>query len=523
MLLHQMFVRTAKKQGNKLAIIDETLGRELTYTQTLMGALILAGKFSQYKRSFIGIMLPTSAGCILSIMGSLMAGKIPVMINYSTSAADNAEYAQKKCYFKTIITSRKLLERIRCPLVEGMVFLEDILENVTILDKALALIKANLPTNLLLSRIHKGKENDDALILFTSGSEKDPKAVELTHKNIFSNVIGCNKTYGFKKNDIALSILPYFHVYGQTTMLWIPIYEGLTIITYANPLEFKTIVRIIKERKPTIMGGTPSFYMGYYKQSKPRDFDSLRLVIVGADKSPDWLREGYQKKHNIIMYEGYGTTETSPVISANSPKYYRPGSAGKLFPGVQVKITDVVTGEELPQGKEGKIIVKGDLVMKGYFDDIEETALRIENGWYETGDMGLFDEDGFLWHRGRLKRFAKIGGEMVSLVLVESTIEKLLPAETECCVVEVPHVLKGAKLIVGVTSQINRKEILEKLMNLLPRIAIPKTFIVMNELPKMPSGKIDFRVTTDLLRKQLVQKEDEEEEVNTKEEGEKTV
>ena len=144
------------------------------------------------------------------------------------------------------------------------------------------------------------------------------------------------------------------------------------------------------------------------------------------------------KKHNLILYEGYGCTETSPVISLNIGENNRPGSTGKVFPSVQVKITDIDSGEELPPGKQGKILVKGDLIMKGYFDDLEETSLRIKDGWYDTGDMGMFDEDGYLWHRGRLKRFAKIGGEMVSLVKVESVLADLLPENVDGCLVEVP-------------------------------------------------------------------------------------
>ena len=201
----------------------------------------------------------------------------------------------------------------------------------------------------------------------------------------------------------------------------------MTMVTYANPLDFQTISNIAREEKPTIMVGTPSFFWGYLNKSEPGDFKTLRLMVAGADKCPDALREGYMKKHGVTLLEGYGATETSPVISVNSHEFNRPGSTGKVIPNVQVRIENFETGEECKTREVGKILVKGDSVMKGYYDDPELTAEALVDGWYNTGDMGYFDEDGYLWHAGRFKRFAKIGGEMVSLVKVENTLEKFLP------------------------------------------------------------------------------------------------
>ncbi|RKY78344.1 bifunctional acyl-ACP--phospholipid O-acyltransferase/long-chain-fatty-acid--ACP ligase, partial [candidate division KSB1 bacterium] len=220
-------------------------------------------------------------------------------------------------------------------------------------------------------------------------------------------------------------------------------------------------------------------------------------------KTPDKLRAGYMEKHGKILLEGYGTTETSPVVSANTPEANKPGSIGPIFPSVKVKIVDINTDKELPPGKEGKILVKGPNVMKGYYDDIEETSLRIKDGWYDTGDMGLIDEDGFLWHKGRLKRFVKIGGEMVSMVRTEGVLQKILPNEVDCCVVDVPDSRKGAKLVAAVTKEVDTKEVIKEMSKDLPAIAIPAQFIVFDELPKMGSGKIDFRTITDMVKQQL--------------------
>jgi acyl-[acyl-carrier-protein]-phospholipid O-acyltransferase/long-chain-fatty-acid--[acyl-carrier-protein] ligase len=263
MLLHQHFVRIAKQFENKTAIIDRTTGKNITYEKALIASLILADKFKKYDAGFIGIMIPTSSGCALSILGALMSGRVPVMINYSTGAAQNCEYAQKKCAFKTIIASKALVEKINCPRVQGMIFIEDIMERVSILDKIKAALRAKLPVERLLKKIHLGDEDDNAIILFTSGSEKDPKAVQLTHRNIVANVDGLIKVFEFTSGDIFLANLPLFHVFGQTANLWLPLYYGMTIVTYANPLDFKIICNIIREEKITFVVGTPIFMWGY--------------------------------------------------------------------------------------------------------------------------------------------------------------------------------------------------------------------------------------------------------------------
>ncbi|MFH2107087.1 MAG: AMP-binding protein [Chrysiogenia bacterium] len=503
MVLHHEFIKNAKKYSEKLAIIDRTLEKKVTYSKALIASLILANKFKKYDDGFIGIMIPTSAGCMLSILGVLISGKVPVMINYSTGAANNAEYAQRKCGFKTIIASRALLEKIGCRLVSGMVFIEDIMESIAPADKVKALVKSKLPLNFLLKSVHQGEPDDNLVILFTSGSEKDPKAVQLTHRNIGSNVMDIAKVLTVTSDDIMLANLPLFHVFGHNVDFWLPMLFGMTIVSYANPLEYKKVSSIVREEKVSLMVGTPSFFSGYLRQSDPGDFSSLRVAVAGADKTPDSLRAGFLKKHNLELCEGYGTTETSPVVSTNLPDANKPGSVGKVLPSVRVKIVDINSGETLPLGREGKILVKGDLVMKGYFDDLEETSLRIKDGWYETGDMGVLDEEGYLWHRGRLKRFVKIGGEMVSLVRVESVLLRLIPEETECCVVEVPDSLKGARIVAALSSEVNQKKILKAMAEELPAIALPKQFVILEDFPKMGSGKIDFRTITEMVRQQL--------------------
>jgi acyl-[acyl-carrier-protein]-phospholipid O-acyltransferase/long-chain-fatty-acid--[acyl-carrier-protein] ligase len=277
----------------------------------------------------------------------------------------------------------------------------------------------------------------------------------------------------------------------------------MTLLTYANPLDFKKVCEIVREEKATFMVGTPSFFWGYLRKSEPGDFDNLRIMLCGADKCPQTLREAFWEKHGITLYEGYGATECSPVIAANCPELNRPGSVGKPISNLQVRIEDYETGEECATGQDGRILVKGDSVMKGYFNDFEQTSMHMRRGWYDTGDMGNIDEDGYLWHVGRLKRFVKVGGEMVSLVKIESVLDRLIPEDAQCCVVEIPDSIKGAKIVAVVTTRVEKKSITKKMADELPKIAIPKTFLVMEELPKMGSGKIDFRAITEITRAQL--------------------
>jgi acyl-[acyl-carrier-protein]-phospholipid O-acyltransferase / long-chain-fatty-acid--[acyl-carrier-protein] ligase len=500
MLLHHEFIRVAKKNGSKLAIIDRTTGRRITYEKALIASLILADKFKRYEPGFIGIMIPTSSGSALAVLAALMSGRTPVMINYSTGAAANVEYAQKKCAFHTVITSKALLDKINCPVMPGMVMIEEIMASIGVADKLAAALKSKLPTALLRASVHGGSEDDNLVILFTSGSEKDPKAVQLTHRNISSNVESLSKAIAFSSDDIFLANLPYFHVFGQTANLWVPMVKGMTIVTYANPLDFKAICDVVREEKVTLMCGTPTFFWGYLRKSEPGDFTSVRLMLTGADKCPDTLRAGFMEKHKKVLLEAYGTTETSPAITANTPTHNRPGSVGRVLPGVQVRIENYETSEACKIGETGKILVKGDLVMKGYFDDFEETSLHIRHGWYDTGDMGVMDSDGYLWHVGRLRRFVKIGGEMISLIRVEGALEKCLPGDIECCVVEVPDPLKGAKIVAVTTKAVDEKAVLKQISAHLPNIALPRQFIVIEDLPKMGSGKIDFRTITEMAR-----------------------
>jgi acyl-[acyl-carrier-protein]-phospholipid O-acyltransferase/long-chain-fatty-acid--[acyl-carrier-protein] ligase len=498
--LHESFIRTAKRYEKKIAIVDRATNQRVTYRAVLLRALILAEKLKSNEEGFVGIMVPTSAGCIYAMLAVLISGRTPVMINYSTGAVDNCLDAQRRLAFRTILTSRKLLDRINCPLLDGMVCLEDMAKSVSAFDKIKGAVRVTASADRIVSRLRPGDDDQQAVILFTSGSEKDPKAVPLTHGNIWANLQAIGHVLDFGPDDVLLANLPFFHVFGLTVNLWLPLERGMTMVTYPNPLEFRSICTAIRDEKVTVMVGTPAFLTGYVQKSEPGDFSTVRLLITGADKCPDSLRRAWWDKHRVILLEGYGTTETSPVISVNTPSHNRPGSVGQALPNVEIRLEHYDTGEQCGVNQIGKVLVKGPSVMKGYFDDFEATSLHIRHGWYDTGDMGYMDDDGYLWHVGRLRRFLKIAGEMVSLVKVEDVLERLLPPDCACCVVEVPDALRGARIVAAVTEEVEERAILSQMAESLPRIAIPKQFVVLPDLPKMSSGKLDFRRITEMVR-----------------------
>ncbi len=496
MLLHHCFIRAAKKNGKNLFLVDRTLGRRVTYHRALIGALILARRFRRYDPGLLGIMIPTSAGCVLSVLGSLISGRTPVMINYATGAAKNARYAQETCGFHTIVTSRALLQKLEIEPAAGMVMLEDIMESLSPWEKLAAAFTAALPAGAIERLGGGGDEDDNLLVLFTSGSERDPKAVPLTHRNILANVEALAEVFELTSGDSVLANLPLFHVLGQTATLWVAIYKGVTMSTVANPLDYRVVVAAVKAERPTIMVGTPSFFRGYLRASEPGDFSSVRIPIAGADKVPDVLRAGFREKHGIELLEGYGATEASPCIATNTPRHNRPGSVGRPLPCVEVRIENLETGEDCAVLETGKVLVRGDSVMKGYWNDIESTAACMRAGWYDTGDMAYFDADGYLWLAGRLKRFVKIGGEMISLVSVESVLNDLVPDDVEVCVVGVPDPVKGSRIVAAVSAEVDWKQIHHEMAARLPSISVPREHVVLEDFPVTGGGKSDFRAVT---------------------------
>lgn len=493
MLLHHRFVLTAKNRGAYPAVIDGTAGLRLSFRQALVRALVMSRKVSSYPAGFIGIMLPNAAGTNLAVIGSLLAGRVPVMINYAAGAPDACRTAQEICGFGTILTSRALCERIGCPHLDGFVYLEDLRDEVSWRDVLLATLTSMLPARALLRRVGGGDPDDTAVVLFTSGSENEPKAVQLTHRNLLSNCRAIIEAYGLHRDDVAFANLPYFHVFGQNGGLWLPIVGEMTSVTLADPLDFRRMCGLIRRERITLMGGTPTIHWGLLRAAKAGDLESLRVPLSAADRCPEALRRAYLEKHGLVLYEAYGATETSPAVTANTPRSNRPGSVGRPVDGMEVEIADLDSGAPRSTGEEGRIRVRGDGVMKGYFGDPDGTARVLRDGWYDTGDVGYLDEAGFLWLTGRLRRFVKVGGVKVSLARVEEVLDSVLPEGTECCAVALPHDVWGSEIVAVTTSPVDERAIREAMFPLLPSIAVPTRFMVVSQLPKAPTGKTDFR------------------------------
>ncbi len=503
MLLSHAFIETAKRYGSKTAVVDGSLGLRFTYTRLLTGSLLFARRFAAWPGERVGVMLPNSAGAMLAVTGLVAAGKVPVMINFSTGAAANCAYAQETCGLARILTARKLLAAVDCPATEGMCMVEDLLGQVRSPEKVLARLRALLPASWIQRSLPAVEPDRDAVILFTSGSERAPKAVPLTHANLASNIQASVRALALESDDVMMSILPFFHVFGISVNLWLPLLTGMRAVTWASPLDYAHIPRLVREEKATVLAATPLFLKAYLEGAAPGDFESLRLVVAGADRLPDALRRTYKERHNIDLLEGYGTTETSPVISVNTPEANRPGSIGRPIPGVEVSIAHPETDAVQPAGETGRILVRGPLVMQGYLNAPEENAARLRDGWYDTGDMGRLDADGFLWHCGRLRRFVKVGGEMVSLARTEAALEAALPADTACCVVDVPDKRKGARIVAAVNRPVDRQAVLAAIGDTLPPFALPRRFVVLDDLPLTATRKVDFRAVAALVRERL--------------------
>ncbi len=488
------FLRSAKKFGSKPAFIDGVSGAKISYQKALVAVLLLRKKFKTYPGKNVGMMIPVSGGAIISMLALLSCGKTPVMINYTTGVRRNCDYAKSKCGTRKVITAKALLSKLNVEQSAEMVLIEDVFKQFSVFAKLKAALIAKLPYNFLKKLFCRLDAKKNIVLLFTSGSESRPKVVPLTGKNVAGQILGTIKCYDLTAKDRFLASLPLFHVFGFQGNFCIPLYLGASIITLSNPLDYKLTCNAIKEHRASFIMGTPTFYAAYLRRCSGDTFRSVRVAICGADRLPKELHQRYVDEHNLFLIEGYGATETSPILTNNRFEDYRLGSVGKAFPGVEIRIVDAESGEDLPANQTGKILVRGDNVMSGYYRDVENTDLHFRYGWYDTGDMGCLDDDGFLWLKGRLRRFVKVGGEMVSLVAVESVLSEFFKGEDILfCVVDIPSEKKGAEIVLATTAKIDKAKMKKWVRENLNEISVPKTVFVLKRIPLLGSGKVDFR------------------------------
>ena len=487
------FAEARRKFGGKRVCIFDVDDSPRTYDDIMRGALALghALKAGTRRRECVGVMLPTGAGAIATFFAVTAYGRVPAMLNF-TSGAAAIKSAIRTAQVKKIATAHRLIEMAglqslveELATVAEIVYLEDVRKDLSILDKAAAAIGQYLP-GLVTSN---PSPESPAVILFTSGTEGEPKGVALSHRNLLANVEQVRVHLALYSSDILLNPLPAFHCFGLTVGSLMPPLLGLQVVCHPTPLQPKEIVNRIRKHKATILVSTDTFITQYARVGEPGDLKSLRLTVCGAERLRDETRALLRKKHGIELYEGYGVTETSPVISANRPGANRPGTVGQLMADMKLRLDPV---EGIPNA--GRLVVRGPNVMLGYLKpNAPGKIVPPEGGWHDTGDVVSVDEDGYIAIKGRLKRFAKIGGESVSLAVVESIASALWPDFSHAAVT-LPDGRKGEQIILVTTnSDANRHDIVGWVHNHgVPELAVPRRIVVVDDVPVLGTGKTDY-------------------------------
>jgi acyl-[acyl-carrier-protein]-phospholipid O-acyltransferase/long-chain-fatty-acid--[acyl-carrier-protein] ligase len=473
----------------RIAIEDPVAGA-MSYRRLLQATSILGRKLMPLAGEGrpLGVMLPNSNGAVVTLLALLTAGRVPAMINFSAGAA-NVLAACKAADIRTIITSRTFIEKGRLDkLIDAItgkvtiIYLEDVRAMVSKTDKLRALFDWSKP---LVAR----KPDDWAAILFTSGSEGVPKGVVLSHRNILANAAQAAARIDFGRQDKVFNVLPVFHSFGLTVGVMLPLVSGVPIFLYPSPLHYRTVCEMVYGVNATIMFGTETFLAGYARVGHPYDFRSLRYILAGAEPIKESTRRTYLEKFGLRILEGYGATETAPVLAINTPMFNRFGTVGRFLPGIEARLEKVEGVEE-----GGRLFVRGPNVMLGYLR-VERPGV-IESppeGWHDTGDIVTIDAEGFVTINGRAKRFAKVGGEMISLAAVETIASELWP-NAVAAVVAVHDARKGERLIL-VTQQ---KDAARSQFIAFARqhgasdLMIPSEIMILDKMPLLGSGKVDL-------------------------------
>lgn len=501
-----------KKHPFRTAIIDGIDDSTISRGKILGVALALSRHLrTACPERRIGIVLPPGKGGVIANVAVVLAGKIPVNLNF-TAGREAIVSAQEQAGLRSIISARAVAKRLtEFPWTPDVINLDELLPGMKPAILCWWLLGICTPTRLLAATLGLPKigDRDEALLLFTSGSAGPPKGVALTHRNILGNVSQFSVLLDLEPNELLLGSLPFFHTFGCTVTLWYPVIEGIKLVTYPSPLEAAKNAALIERYHVTVMFGTPTFLRGYLRKAEPEQLRTLRLTITGAEKLPNELAKAFEARFGKHVYEGYGLTETSPVLSVNLPDPVasasgesvqpssRLGSTGKLAPGIAAEIRDPETGKKLSLHDTGMLWVRGPNIFDGYLNDPARTADVLHDGWFKTGDLGRFDEDGFLFIEGRLARFSKIGGEMVPHEIVEQKIISALglegQSERSIVVMGVPDEAKGEALVLLSSMEIDTQLLRAALRAAdVPNLWIPRTICRCESIPMLASGKLDL-------------------------------
>jgi acyl-[acyl-carrier-protein]-phospholipid O-acyltransferase/long-chain-fatty-acid--[acyl-carrier-protein] ligase len=516
----------AKAQGNRLSVADST-GAKLTHHRLITAVLGFRDRLFTLvsEDSRVGVCLPSSVGGIITLLALLCLGKTLVNLNY-TASVPALKAAIAEAGLKHVISSKRFIENLAKKgfSVDGvfdeveMLYLEDIRKTISQkeLFKKYLMVKFLPVAALKAILVNPISSNKVAAILFSSGSEGRPKGVELTHRNIVGNARQAGEALEARADDVILSILPIFHAFGLTVTTLLPLIEGVTAVCHPDPTDTGSIGELTQQFKATILCGTSTFFRLYAKARNvtPEMFNTLRIIVAGAERLAPEVRVLFEEKFKKVIFEGYGTTELSPVSHSNRPDTdtnirQKMGTVGHPLPGIMARIIDPETEKELPIGESGLIVVGGVNVMKGYLNAPEKTSevLLYEHGirWYKTGDKGRLDPQGFLTILDRYSRFAKLGGEMISLGAIENQINIAVNHEdVEVLAVAVPDLKKGEKIILLCTGPYSTDEI-ENIVKTseLPNLMRPSEYLLVEAIPKLGTGKSDFSAAKKLVLERL--------------------
>jgi acyl-[acyl-carrier-protein]-phospholipid O-acyltransferase/long-chain-fatty-acid--[acyl-carrier-protein] ligase len=496
--LGRTFVRVAKSRAGTFCMADST-GQELTYGRALVAALLLSRIVRRLasRDTSVGLLLPASVGGALANIATSLAGKVPVNLNF-TAGHDAMAAAIERCGIRTILTARAFLSKAGVETLDGMVYVEDLLPGISAFAKVpTALLARILPAaaiNWLF--VHEGDGDSLATIIFSSGSSGVPKGVMLTHRNIVSNITAALQVFHLTGSDVMLGVLPFFHSFGFTGTLWLPILGRFGVVYHPNPMDAKTIGDLAGKHGATVLISTPTFCGGYIRKCSPEQFARLRYAIVGAEKLREPIAAAFKAKFGMDLIEGYGSTEMAPIVAVNTPER-RTGSVGRPVPGTRAKVVDPVTGEGPLVDAEGVLLVSGPSRMRGYLGEPELTSSVLSGEWYITGDIARIDADGFIYITDRLSRFSKIAGEMVPHMKVEEEIQDLLADGCAAVVISVPDEAKGERLVAFYTDpNLTPPQLWERVAaTTLPNLWIPKRddLRFVEQIPTLGSGKVDLR------------------------------
>ena len=489
----------------RLVLVDAGMGGRKIKAGVLLGAgLALARRLKQdCPEARVGIVLPPGAGGTIANLGCVLAGKTPVNLNF-TSGRMAAESAVRQAGLKTVITARAMEEKVgeHFPRTERKLDLGRVLKEEKKAAVVWSLLAVAWPGSWLASLAGVPREGGDreAGLLFTSGSTGEPKGVVLTHQNILSNLQQIQGVLGGSNIGSLLACLPLFHSFGFTVTLWWPLTGGPRVVTYPSPLDPHALGEVIFGHGVELVVTTPTFLRALMRRAGKEKLGGLRMVVTGAEKLPGSLREEFAEKIGVKVYEGYGMTEASPVVSVNMPGAERPGSVGKPVAEMEVRTVDEASRQVLSKGEPGILEFRGPNIFPGYLGRQDLSEKVLQDGWYHSADYGRLDGDGFLFIEGRRARFSKIGGEMVPHGVVEEELAKWCKklghgseGGLEVMVTAVEDEKKGESLVVLHTVGLDPAEAERALREAeLPNLWIPRKFKRVEKIPLLASGKLDL-------------------------------